>query len=90
MISFIIDKFQEHPSEVGETYWQHFCHAFSFAACLLLAAGACLIHAILPFCCTTTGSSAVKKLYSNMVTNRSKVSVEDLQNKDIVQDGATP
>ena len=27
MISPILDKFQQHPSDVGETYWEHFYHA---------------------------------------------------------------
>ena len=75
MISPIFDKFQHHPSEVGETYWEHFCHALGFALRLFVAAGACLVHAILPFLFTTTGSTMINNLYSKMVQNRSRVAV---------------
>ena len=75
MIFRILDKFQQHPSDVGETYWEHFCHAFGFALRLFVAAGACLVHAILPFLFTTTGSAMIKNLYSRMVQNRSRIAV---------------
>ena len=75
MISPILDKFQRHPSAVGETYWEHFCHALGFALRLFVAAGACFVHAILPFLFTNTGSSMINDLYSKMVQNRSRVAV---------------
>ena len=94
MISPIFDKFQHHPSEVGETYWEHFCHALGFALRLFVAAGACLVHAILPFLFTSTGSTMINNLYSRMVQNRSKgavtgreVSVDRRITGDIVVDG---
>ena len=80
MIPFLIKKLQEHPNEVGETYWQHFCHASLFSVRLFLAGGVCLVHAILPFCFKSTGSSAVKQLYSRMVTYRSSRTSEAQQN----------
>ena len=73
MISQIFDKFQNHPSEVGETYWEHFCHALGFALRLFVSAGSCLVHAILPFLFTSTGSAMINNLYSRMVQNRSRV-----------------
>ena len=75
MISPILDKFQQHPSDVGETYWEHFYHALGFALRLFVAAGACFVHAILPFLFTSTGSAMINKLYSKMVQNRSRVAV---------------
>ena len=75
MISPILDKFQQHPSTVGETYWEHFCHALGFALRLFVAAGACFVHAILPFLFTSTGSAMINNLYSKMVQNRSRVAV---------------
>ncbi len=94
MISPILDKFQQHPSTVGETYWEHFCHALGFALRLFVAAGACLVHAILPFLFTSTGSTMINNLYSRMVQNRSKgavtgreVSVDRRITGDIVVDG---
>jgi hypothetical protein len=89
MISQIFDKFQHHPSEVGETYWEHFCHALGFALRLFVAAGACLIHAILPFLFTSTGSAMINNLYSRMVQNRSRVVLtgrEDSVDRRIIGD----
>jgi len=79
MISPILDKFQQHPSDVGETYWEHFYHALGFALRLFVAASACLVHAILPFLFTSTGSATVKNLYSRMALNRSKVPVSGME-----------
>ena len=80
MVPFLIKKLQEHPSEVGETYWQHLSHASFFSARLFLAGGVCFIHAILPFCFKKTGSSIVKQLYSSMVTNRSSRTTDNQEN----------
>ena len=94
MIFPILDKFQQHPSDVGETYWEHFCHALGFALRLFVAASACLVHAILPFLFTNTGSTMINNLYSRMVQNRSRVTVAGRQDSvdrgitgDIVIDG---
>jgi hypothetical protein len=65
--------FTEHPASVGETYWAHLLRASWFGGKLLLAASACLVHAIFPFLFVKTGSQAINQLYSEMVTNRSRV-----------------
>jgi hypothetical protein len=62
--------FTEHPASVGETYWGHLLRASWFAGKMLLAAGACLVHAIFPFLFVKTGSEAITELYSAMVTHR--------------------
>ena len=79
---------------MGETYWEHFRHALWFASRLFVAFGACLIHAIVPFLFTSTGSTMITNLYSRMVQNRSKgavigreVSVDRRITGDIVVDG---
>ena len=89
MISFLTNKLQEHPNEVGETYWEHFCHAFLFSTRLFFAASVCLVHAILPFCFKMTGSSEVKRLYSRMVANRINLPSEDCAS-DVVGRDAIP
>jgi hypothetical protein len=63
-------SFTAHPASVGEGYWQHMGMALSFAGALLLAGLACLLHALFPFLCQTTGSRAVTRLYRRMVTHR--------------------
>ena len=60
---------------MGETYWEHFRHALWFASRLFVASGACLVHALVPFLFTSTGSTVVSNLYSKMVQGRSKVFV---------------
>jgi Family of unknown function (DUF6356) len=62
--------FTEHPASVGESYWAHLLRACWFAGRLLLAAGACFIHALLPFLFVKTGSQAITQLYAAMVTQR--------------------
>jgi hypothetical protein len=50
------NPFTAHPSSVGETYWQHQRFAARFGARMALGGVAALVHAVLPFCCTTTAS----------------------------------
>jgi hypothetical protein len=67
------DLFTDHPRSVGETYFEHMESSWSFGARMMLAAMACLIHGIFPFLFTRTGSSAIRSLYNDMLTNRSRV-----------------
>ena len=55
--------FTDHPASVDETYFGHMAFAGWFASRLLLAAGAALVHAFLPFLCETTASRIVRELY---------------------------
>lgn len=73
--------FTEHPASVHETYLGHMAFAAWFASRLLAAAGAALVHAILPFLFETTASRIVRELYertskraSNPVGSAEKVS----------------
>lgn len=58
--------FTDHPAMVGETYPEHMRTALSFAGPLAKASAAALVHAVLPFLCTTTASDTVKGLYARM------------------------
>jgi hypothetical protein len=62
----------EHPRTVGETYFEHMGVACRFSGRLLLAGLACLVHGLLPFLCTRTGSSTVSALYAEMVAHRQR------------------
>jgi hypothetical protein len=66
--------FTEHPAAVGETYWQHLTHAAGFAFWMTVGGIACLLHAIFPFTCVTTGSGIIRKLHDRMVVNRTQAS----------------
>lgn len=55
--------FTDHPATVGESYFGHMAFAAWFASRLFMAAGAALVHALLPFLFETTASSIVRELY---------------------------
>ena len=67
-------SFTDHPHAVGETYGEHFKVATSFGGAMLLGGLACMVHAVLPFLCTTTGSQTVRRLHDRMVVNRARTS----------------
>lgn len=64
--------FTEHPRSVGETYLEHMGMAGGFGARMILGGLACLVHGLLPFLFTKTGSRAITELHGRMVTNRTK------------------
>src|SRR5579864_7206831 len=59
-----------HPESVGETYCEHGRVALGFSMQLFRAAGACLVHAMLPACFVTSASQTVDRLYGRMFTGR--------------------
>jgi hypothetical protein len=69
----IIKTFTAHPASVGETYLQHMGTAFSFGFTMLWAGVACLVHGVLPFLCTKTGSKAITDLHARMVSHRHRM-----------------
>lgn len=60
--------FTAHPATVGETYFQHMRFAASFAFWLAVAAGAALIHAVIPALCETTASRIIQRLHERMTS----------------------
>ena len=70
-------SFTKHPQDVGETYGEHFMVASSFGAAMLRGGLGCMVHAVLPFLCTTTGSQTVRRLHDRMVVNRGKTALSD-------------
>lgn len=62
----ILNAFTRHPRSVGESYWAHMGMALSFAGTLALAMLACLVHAVLPFACESTGSRLVRRLHARL------------------------
>ncbi len=55
--------FLDHPASVDESYFEHMAFAFRFAATLALAAGAALVHAVVPCLFEKTASTIVRDLY---------------------------
>jgi Family of unknown function (DUF6356) len=62
--------FTDHPTTVGETYAEHFEVASTFGFTMIFAGLACLVHAVVPGWCVTTGSDAIRRLHNRMVANR--------------------
>jgi hypothetical protein len=65
-------SFTKHPASVGESYFVHMGNAFSFGLRMLGAGLACLIHGILPFLFTKTGSTMVAALHRQMTVRGAK------------------
>ena len=62
--------FLDHPSSVGESYFEHQWIALGFSAALFAAAAVCLFHALIPHLFQHTGSRMVAKLHDRMTTYR--------------------
>ncbi|MBI1417391.1 MAG: hypothetical protein GC146_09225 [Limimaricola sp.] len=58
--------FLDHPASVDETYFQHMRFAGWFSFWLATAAGAALLHAIVPAVCETTASRIIRRLYARI------------------------
>ena len=54
----------EHPATVGETYAQHLRFAFRFGGSMVIGGLACMVHGLLPFSFTTSGSRRVRRLHA--------------------------
>jgi hypothetical protein len=59
----IAKLFLNHPESVNESYLEHMRFALWFSGWFALAAGAALVHAIIPAAFEKTGSSIIAKLY---------------------------
>jgi hypothetical protein len=71
----LLRAFTEHPASVGESYVQHGAVAAGFGLRLIVAGCACLVHGLLPFLFTTTGSRAVARLHERMVEHRRRAAL---------------
>jgi hypothetical protein len=63
MTARITRIFTDHPDAVGESYLEHMAFAGWFSSRLAMAAGAALVHAVLPFLFETTASRIVRQLH---------------------------
>ncbi|WP_102109165.1 DUF6356 family protein [Oceaniglobus roseus] len=58
--------FLAHPRHVDETYLEHMRFAAAFAGSLAFAAGAALVHAVIPALCETTASRTIRRLHARI------------------------
>jgi hypothetical protein len=62
--------FVDHPQSVGESYAEHFGVATRFGLTMVAGGLACFIHALVPALFVRTGSTSIKRLYSEMVARQ--------------------
>lgn len=62
----LLAPFVEHPASAGETYLQHLRRAVRVARTLAVAAGAALLHALVPALCTTRASDTIFALHDDL------------------------
>ncbi|MGP7795338.1 DUF6356 family protein [Sphingomonas sp. CLY1604] len=74
-----MNPFTEHPSSVGESYGQHFGVASRFGLRMIGGGVAALIHGVLPFLFTTTGSRTIEALHGEVVAKRA----DEIQKRSI-------
>lgn len=55
--------FLEHPAKVDESFFQHMLFALRFSGLLFAAAGAAMVHAMIPCLFEKTASGIIKRLY---------------------------
>ena len=67
----ITRMFFDHPASVDESYGEHARFAFGFSMKLFAAAGAALVHAIIPCMFEKTASRIIGELYQR-TQNRGK------------------
>ena len=60
----------DHPRSVGESYFEHMRASLTVAARLAAAAAGCVVHAVVPGLCRTTGSNAILKLHAEVMPRR--------------------
>ena len=69
-MTHIIERmFITHPQSVDESYLEHFGFALRFSGLLLAAAGAALVHALVPCLFEKTASGIVRRLHTR-IANR--------------------
>lgn len=56
--------FLDHPANVDESFLEHMAFALKFSGLLFAAAGAALVHALIPCLFEKTASGIIAKLYA--------------------------
>jgi hypothetical protein len=68
--------FVDHPASVGESYFEHLVVALGFGLRMIGGGLACIVHALVPGLCKTTGSRAISCLHETMVENRRRKALQ--------------
>ena len=65
--------FADHPASIDETYGQHLVQALGFGVRMIWGGLQCIVHALVPGLCVTSGSEMISELHERMVTHRRRV-----------------
>jgi hypothetical protein len=83
MKNFFYNALFAHPAAVNESYSQHLMAASHFGIRLLLVAGACFVHALVPCLFTRKASDMLHRLHDDMYTHRAaQLDAEELRQSD--------
>ncbi len=74
----LAEFFLEHPKTVGETYGGHFWQATRIGASLIVAGGACFVHALLPGAFVNTASNKIRALAAEIEERQEVVEHQEL------------
>ncbi|HEX6978342.1 MAG TPA: DUF6356 family protein [Alphaproteobacteria bacterium] len=74
--------FTAHPAAIGEGYFDHLLTAIDIGARMIAGGFACLVHAVLPFVFTTTGSETIAALSREIEVRRSRATATDRRRTD--------
>ncbi|MAD08469.1 MAG: hypothetical protein CMP86_13775 [Gammaproteobacteria bacterium] len=70
MNKFFYNALLAHPAAVNESYTEHLFAASRFGMRLLLMAGACFVHALVPCLFARKASDMLHRLHDDMYTYR--------------------
>ena len=70
MNKLFYDALLAHPAAVNESYTEHLVAASRFGIRLLLMAGTCFVHALVPCLFTRKASDMLHTLHDDMYTHR--------------------
>jgi Family of unknown function (DUF6356) len=76
MLTRVRNLFNAHPDALGESYFEHFGHAMSYAGRLFAAGFCALTHALLPFLFEKTASNLIKQMHAEMMARGANTPVE--------------
>ena len=71
--------FLSHPQRVDESYGEHFLFALGFAARLLGAGLAALVHAVIPCLFETTASRMIREMHDRIANRAHALPPAELQ-----------
>ena len=77
--------FTDHPSSIGETYFEHCCHALTFSWHMFVGSLACFLHAFFPFIFEKTGSDRLFKTLHKYINRMSRPETRVIELRECIE-----